>query len=89
MSSWGALTLELRREVEESFRATGEVIVVVPTDDSATELILVSQTRSLKVSHGVDKNVIRWDTEREYAFERIPESPGPLVKTLMRKVRST
>jgi hypothetical protein len=87
MSSLERLALELRREAEEIFRATGEVIVVAPTDESAEELILVAQTRSLKVSHVVDKNVIRWETEREYGFERIPEPPTPLAKTLMRKVR--
>jgi hypothetical protein len=51
MSSSEPLALELRREAEEIFRATGEVIVVAPTDESAGELIFVSQTRSLKVSH--------------------------------------
>ena len=87
MSSWDDLALELRREAEEIFRATGEVILVAPTNDTAAALILASKMRSLWVSHIVEKNVIRWDTEREYAFERIPEPPTPLAKTLMRKVR--
>lgn len=86
MSSWDDLALELRREAEEILRVTGDVIVVAPTDDSAGKLILVSQTHSLKISHVLDKNVIRWETEREYAFERIPEPPTPLAKILMRKV---
>lgn len=87
MSSWEDLALELRREAEEIFRATGEVILVAPTDDSAAGLTVASKTRLLWVSHVVEKNVIRWDTEREYAFERIPEPPTSLAKILMRKVR--
>ena len=86
MSSWDDLALELRREAEEIFRATGEVIVVASQDDDETKLILVSRAHSVKISCVVDKNVIRWETDREYGFERITDSPSPVAKMLIHKV---
>jgi len=87
VNAWRNLKLELQREAEEIFYISGEVIVVTSDDDTDTKLIVVSRTNSLKITYVVDKDVIRWETQREYAFERIPEPAGSLAKTLITKVR--
>jgi hypothetical protein len=49
--------------------------------------MLVSKTNSLKVTYVPEKNVVRWDTDAEYGFDKIPEWTGSLAHTLLRRLR--
>ena len=87
LDSWQSLKLELQLEADAIFTSSGEVVVVAPDSESGSVLKLVSGTKSLTDSYVPGKNVVRWDTDSEYSFERIPEEIALLAGTLMQRLR--
>lgn len=83
---WRALKVALHREAEAIFRSSGEVVLVDSSEESDSQLSLISRTRRLKVSYVPERNAVRWETTREYGFERLPESTGPLAASLVKRV---
>ena len=69
-----------------NFPGNRRVILVTPEDEAGTKLVIVSRMRLLRVIHIPEKDVIRWDTEREYAFDRIAEPATALAKALILRV---
>jgi hypothetical protein len=84
---WQGLRLELEREAEAVLASSGEVVIVAPDRDSGSVIRLVFRTRSLKLTFYPDRNAVRWDTPDEYSFERIPEDPTSLARSLMQRLR--
>jgi hypothetical protein len=82
-----ALKLDLQLEAESVFAASGEVVLVVPNNESGSVITLESKTASLKLTYLPDKSVVRWDLPGEYGFERMPEQTTSLARILMRRLR--
>lgn len=86
MDRWQALRLEFEREAEAVFATSGQVVVVAPDRESRSILTLVSRTKSLKLTWLPEQDAVRSETGDEYSFDRNPEQPALLARSLMRRV---
>ena len=87
LDGWQALKLDLQFEAESVFASSGEVVLVVPDNESCSVITLESRTASLKLTYLSDKSPVRWDLPAEYGFERVPEQTTFLARILMRRLR--
>ena len=87
MDSWQKLRVELEREAEAIFASSGELVIVAPDRESGSIVSLVSKTMSLKITWVPEKDAVRSETSDEYSFDRIPEQPALLARSLMRRVQ--
>jgi hypothetical protein len=87
LDGWQALKLDLQLEAESVFASSGEVVLVVPNNDSGSVITLESRTGSLKLTYLPDKSVVRWDLPREYGFERVSGQTTSLARILIRLLR--
>lgn len=85
MDQWQSFRVELHKEAEAIFNSSGEVVLV---ESSAidSELALISRTKHLKITYIPERNMVKWETAKEYGFEPIPESTASLAASLMRRV---
>ena len=67
--------------------SSGEVVMVVPDDESGSVMVLQSRGNSLKLTWVPQKNLVRWDTDTEYGFEKLGDDTVSLARTLMRRLR--
>jgi len=84
--SWQALQLDLQLQAEALFASTGQIIRVALDNDSGSVVTLTCGCKSLRITWVPERNSVRWDTEREYSFERAQDTASPASK-LMRRVR--
>ena len=87
LDGWQALKLDLQLEAESIFASSGEIVLVVPDNDSGSVITLETRTASLKLTYLADKSAVRWDLSGEYGFERVPEQTTSLARILMRRLR--
>ena len=74
LDTWQALKLNLQIEAEAILSSSGTIIIITPADESGSVLILESGRKSLKLTWVPELNAVRWDTEREYSFEKVIDS---------------
>jgi hypothetical protein len=76
--------LELHRQAA----SLQETVEVRFADESDTELLLIFRTEDMKVKYVPERNAVRWETEKDYGFERLSDPTAllvaPLIKWLQR-----
>ena len=83
---WPTIRAEPHRETEAIFHRSGEILLVDSAENSDSDLTLTSRTGQLKVTYVPERHAVRWETEKEYGFERIPSSTASLVESLIRRI---
>jgi hypothetical protein len=83
---WTIIKAELQRETEAIFHRSGEVLLVDFAEKSDYELALTSRTGQLKVTYVPERSAAKWETEKEYGFERIFSSTALLAESLIRRI---
>jgi UDP-N-acetyl-D-mannosaminuronate dehydrogenase len=78
MDNWHSLELELQKQAAFS----GEIIEVTFVAES--QALLVSRNKDMKLTYVPERNAVRWETEKEYGFERMSGAVAPLAATLIR-----
>ena len=85
--AWQALVRELLKQSHTVFREKGEIILVETVEGSDQTIGLISDARHLTLTYVPERNAIKWETVREYGFERLSElTTTKLALTLMRRV---
>jgi hypothetical protein len=79
MDNWHSLELELQRQA-----ASSEEIVEVTFVDEF-EALLVSRNKDMKLKYLPERNAVRWETEKEYGFERLSENTSQLAASLLKR----
>ena len=83
---WTTIKAELQRETEAIFHRSGEVLLIDSVEKSDFELTVTSETGQLKITYVPERNAVRWETEKEYGFERVSASNASLAKGLIRRI---
>jgi hypothetical protein len=89
MDAWRKLKIDLQTETEAIFRSSGEIVLIERIGESGSELMLSGTTATLKLQHVPDRNVVRWETDKEYGFERISEPIARLATFLVKRLKSS
>jgi len=79
MDNWHSLELELQKQGA----ASQEVVEV--TFVAEFEALLVSRNKDMKLKYLPERNAVRWETEKEYGFERLSEQTAPLAASLLKR----
>ena len=85
LDCWNALKAELRQKRLAVFFSLGEQVQIIDGDGDS-ELSLTSGTKTAKLTYIPERNAVRWETDREYGFERLQPQTAPLATLLVRKV---
>jgi hypothetical protein len=81
MDNWLSLKLELQKQAEFS----GGNVQVTFTTDPNSDAFLISRNKEMKLKYWPERNVVRWETEEEYGFDRLSERTAPLAATLIKR----
>ena len=87
IGTWQALKLNLQIEAEEVSSESGTVVIITPTDESGAVLTVESGGKSIKLAWVPERNAVRWDTDREYGFDKISDNLSLLARQIIRRVR--
>jgi hypothetical protein len=85
-SRWKMIKAELQKETETIFYRYGDVLLIDSVGKFDSELELTSSTGQLKIKYVPERNAVRWETEKEYGFERISLATASLVESLIRRI---
>jgi len=83
---WKTIKAELQKETETIFYRSGDVLLIDSVGKFDSELELTSSTGQLKIKYVPERNAVRWETEKEYGFERISSATASLVESLIRRI---
>jgi hypothetical protein len=86
MEHWRALKTALQEQAKVVFADRGESVQVTPDPESETALLLNTTTNSMTVTYIPERNVVKWETAREYGFERIEEPVASVAAVLTRRL---
>jgi len=81
MDDWLSLKSELQKQAEFS----GGIVQVTFTPDPNSDVLLVSRNKDMKLKHVPERNAVRWETEKEYGFDRLSEQTAPLAASLIKR----
>ena len=84
MDQWRLLKHELNKEAEAIFVSSGEIVLIESGDESDSELMLRGRAATLKLRHVPERNAVRWETDKEYGFERLSEPGARQAAVLMK-----
>jgi len=87
MDHWQVLKVDLHKESEAISHSSGEIVLVESSAGSDSEITLSAKARNLKLTFDRERHAVKWGTEREYRFERLSESTGPLTVLLMKRLQ--
>lgn len=87
LDGWQALKLELQLAADAIFASSGELVLLVPDNESDSVITLKSETASLKLTYFPDRSAVRWDCPGEYGFERVSPETASLARILIRRLR--
>ena len=79
MDNWHSLELELQKQAALS----DEIIEV--TFVAEFQALLVSRNKEMKLTYLPERNAVRWETDREYGFERLSERTEQLAASLLKR----
>jgi hypothetical protein len=85
-SRWRAIKAELHKATEAIFQRSDDVLLIDTIGKSDSEFALTSRTGQLKITYIPERNAVRWETEKEYGFERISSSTVLLAESLIRRI---
>jgi len=83
IEAWQGLTVELRKQCNTIFQSAGEVILVEVGENSQLELMTISKTKLLKSTYAPERNAIKWETPKEYGFDRLSQRRPQRDSTLL------
>lgn len=83
-ASWCALKVALYRLSQDAFHRSGSVILLRLQDESGPRFTLASRDATLQLTLVPERHAVRWDTDKEYGFERLSEPVVSIAKTLMK-----
>jgi len=77
--------LSLRLELQKQAEFSSGVVQVTFTTDPNSDIFLISRNKEMKLKYWPERDVVRWETESEYGFERLSERTAPLAATLIKR----
>ena len=78
MDNWHSLELELQKQA--AFSEEIEVTFV-----AELQALLVSRNKDMKLTYVPERNAVRWETEKEYGFDRLSERTEQLAASLLKR----
>jgi hypothetical protein len=79
MDNWHLLKLELQKQAAFA----GEIVQVAFVGEF--DVLLVSRNKDMQLKYVPERNAVKWETEKEYGFERLSDRTALLAASLIKR----